>query len=78
VLVVEVLLAPGGVDAGGLQMAVRVRADPHVLPGRGDSQSGDALDVLGLRELVALVVQVLEALAALAALDPGPGAVDSA
>ena len=36
--VVEVLLAAGRVDPGGLDVPVRVRRDPHVLPGRRDDQ----------------------------------------
>ena len=41
--VVEVLLAARRVDAGRLQMAARVRADPHVLPGGRDRQRADAI-----------------------------------
>ena len=35
-VVVAVLLAPSGVNAGGLEMAPRVRTDPHVAPSRGN------------------------------------------
>ena len=52
--VVEVLLAAGGVDPRGLQVAARVRADPHVLPGRRDAELGDPLDVLGLGDALAV------------------------
>src|ERR1700689_4081071 len=40
-LVVEVLAAPGCVDAGCLQMAERIRADPHVSPRRRDYERMD-------------------------------------
>ena len=44
--VVAVLLAPPGVAAGRLQMAVRAGADPDVGPGRRDGQLADALQGL--------------------------------
>jgi hypothetical protein len=45
--VIQVLPASGGVDTGGLQVAERVRADPHVFPRRRDDQVSDALEILG-------------------------------
>ena len=46
--VVEVLLAPGVVDARRLDVAVRVRADPDLLPGRRDRRAPDPLDHLAV------------------------------
>ena len=43
-VVVAVLLAPGGVDAGRLDVAHRVGADPDVLPGRRDGELADPLE----------------------------------
>src|SRR6185312_2437679 len=45
-LVVQVLLASGGVDARRLQVAERVRADPDVLPRRRDAELADPRQVL--------------------------------
>ena len=42
-LVVEVLLAPGVVDPGRLDVPVGLRADPDLLPRRGDRQRADPL-----------------------------------
>ena len=42
-VVVEVLASTGVVGADGLDVPVRVRADPDVLPGRRDDEGGDAL-----------------------------------
>jgi hypothetical protein len=39
---VAVLLAAAGVARGGLDVALRIGADPHVGPGRGDDQRFDA------------------------------------
>ncbi len=73
--VVDVLLAPALVAAGGLDMAARVGADPDVGPGRRDHQLGDA--VLGgcVVDRLPIGVEIGEALADLAAVDPGVGVV---
>ena len=42
-LVVEVLPPPGGVGADGLDVPVRIRADPDVLPRRRDDERRDPL-----------------------------------
>jgi hypothetical protein len=70
-VVVAVLLAPGGVGAGGLQVAERVGADPHVLPGRRDAERADPGEHVGVGHPAAVAVAVLEALPALAPGDPG-------
>ena len=64
--VVEVLAAPGVVGADGLQVAVGVGRDPHVLPRRRDDEVLAALHLLGV-EAVAVLVEVDEALAGPAA-----------
>ncbi len=50
--VVEVLPAPGGVEPDGLDVPVRPRADPHLLPGGGDYQVLDAREIAGGNWLV--------------------------
>ena len=47
---IAVLLAPARVAAGGLQVAVRVGADPHLGPGRRDRQRADAPQRLGIAD----------------------------
>src|SRR5437763_2919521 len=74
-LVVEVLLAPGGVESGGLQVAVGERADPHLLPGGRDPELVDPAQHLRVLDLAAAVVEVLESLSAPPAADSRPGAV---
>src|SRR3954447_2154095 len=59
--VVEVLLAPPLVDAGGLDVAAWVWADPHVLPRGRDDQLVDAREDLGLAQPLAVGVEVDEA-----------------
>src|SRR4051794_30601506 len=76
-LVVQVLLAPGVVHAGCLDVAQRVRADPDVLPRGRDSELGDPLEDLRIGDAATLRVEVLEALAAPAAGQAGTGAVGS-
>ena len=61
--VVEVLAASGGVGAGGLQVAVGDRADPHIGPGWRDHQCLDALDLLGVQR-VPMGVGIAETLVA--------------
>jgi hypothetical protein len=68
--VVAVLLAPGVVDARRLEMASRVRADPHVLPRRRDRELADAREHLWIVDLAPVVV-VGEPAPALDAGDPG-------
>src|SRR5690606_34271417 len=58
-LVVEVLAPARGVDPGGLDVAVRERADPHLGPGRRDRESGDARPRLGI-DRVAVGVAIRE------------------
>src|SRR5437588_8821613 len=61
--VIQVLPAPGRVDAGGLEVAERVRAHPHVLPGRRDGQLADPGQVLGRLDAPPPVIYVAEAAA---------------
>ena len=46
VRMVAVLLAPGGIEAGRLQVPRRIGADPDLLPGRRDPEPLDALALL--------------------------------
>ena len=56
-LVVVAVLAPaGGVEPGGLDVAVRPRADPHVLPGRRDRQGADPVEAVVLDQGAVVVV----------------------
>src|SRR5882672_11386562 len=52
--VVAVLLATARVAGGGLDVAVRVRADPHVGPRGWDHQAVDALALRGVPDLRAV------------------------
>ena len=52
--VVAVLLAPARVAAGGLDVAVGVRADPDVGPGRRDRQLADPLQGRGIAHRLAV------------------------
>ena len=74
--VVEVLLAAALVDAGGLDVAAGVRADPHVLPGRRDHQLVDARQDLGILDALAVGVEDREAAAAPTPAQAGAAAVD--
>src|SRR5581483_8923433 len=65
--VVQVLPAPGGVGAHGLQMAVLVGADPYVGPRRRDGQRPDAGDRLSFGNARPVAVQIHEPSAGLAA-----------
>jgi hypothetical protein len=58
--VVEVLLAPGGVDAGCLKMPERVGTDPNVLPGRRDRQLAETLGDVLVLDPAPLLVEVRE------------------
>jgi hypothetical protein len=75
VVVVAVLLAPGGVRPRRLEVAAGVRADPDVLPRGRDRELGDAGERLRLVDPLPVVVDVREAAAAADAPDPGSGAV---
>ena len=58
--VVEVLPAARGVDAGGLDVAAGIRADPDVLPGRRDHELVDPREDLGVRDGLPVLVEVAE------------------
>jgi hypothetical protein len=59
--VVQILFATGSVDTGRLEMSVRVPADLHLGPGRGDREHADpAEDLLGI-DAAAAAIGVLEA-----------------
>ena len=59
--VVQVLAAPGGVDAGRLQLRIRLRGDPDVFPRRRDHEGTDALELLVVLDRVSARVDVAEA-----------------
>src|SRR5579862_1218274 len=63
-LVVQVLPAARGVDAGGLKVTRRVGADPHILPSRRDHEIANAREVLGRLNTPTLGVDIAEASAA--------------
>ena len=67
-LVVKVLLAPGRIDPGCLQMPTRVHANPHIPPGRRDHELSDPLKHLGVVDPLSVRVEVLKPTAA-----PSPG-----
>src|ERR1700760_3753481 len=58
--VIEVLLATGRVDPGGLQVTHGIRADPHVLPGGWDRHRAYALEDLRVIDRVAVVIDIRE------------------
>ena len=70
-LVIAVLLAPLAVTAGGLEMAVRLRADPDVGPRRRDDERLDALQRAFVGDAVTPRIAVEEALAGAMAGDAG-------
>ena len=72
-LVVQVLPPSGGVGPRRLQVAQRVRADPHVRPGRRDRERADASDRLVVLDRFAVRPGVREA--ATTALPPDPRTV---
>jgi hypothetical protein len=74
-VVVAVLLASRGVDAGRLDVPHRIGADPDVLPGRRNAQLRDPLEHRGLADLAAVLVEVLEPAPAPTARDSRSGAV---
>ncbi len=61
--VVAVLLATASVAAGGLQVALRVAANPHIGVGRRDHQRGDARQGFAVAHALPLGVEVDEAVA---------------
>ncbi len=63
--VVEVLLAPRGVDARGLEVTELIPADPDVLPGRRNGEAADALQDGRVLDPVPVLVEVGEAAAPL-------------
>src|SRR5205085_12598312 len=69
-LVVPVLTAARSIRADGLQMPIRVGADPDVLPCRRDRERADALERLGVVDASAGGVDVNESPPAPAADDP--------
>ena len=71
--VVEVLLAPGAVDARRLESRSRVRRDPDVRPGGRDRERADALELLLVVDRPAVGVDVAEAPAP----EPAPAAAPS-
>ncbi len=75
--VIQVLLAPGGVNPGRLEMAQRVSAYPDLAPGRGDRQSAYALQRPGLLQAPASFVQEDETPATALPAQAGAGAVGS-
>ena len=64
IIVVAVLLATGGVDAGRLHMTARVGADPDVIPGGRDREIVDPLDHGRIVDPGTVVLVVAEAAAA--------------
>ncbi len=76
--VIAVLLAAPGVATGRLQMAVRVRTDPHIGIGRRDRQLVDARDDGGIADALAARIEVDEAAALAPPRVAGPRVVDIA
>jgi hypothetical protein len=74
-LVVEVLLAPGVIDAGCLDVAARVGADPDLGPGRRDRELGGSFDDLWILDPRPVLFLIAEATPAADPVDPGTGAV---
>ena len=76
--VVAVLLAPTGVAAGGLEMAVGVGTDPDLAIGRRNGQLVQPADFLGVADALAVGVEIDEALALPASTDARLAVVDVA
>src|SRR5450759_5200038 len=76
-LVVEVLLAPGRVNACGLQVPESIHTDPDLFPGRRDSELGDALEDLRIVDPHASGIVVPKATAATPTCDPRRGTARS-
>src|SRR3954452_501538 len=75
-VVIAVLLAPGVVVSGRLDVTARVGADPHVGPRRGNRERADPVPCLGVLDRIAVLVEVREPPAATDAPDPRRGAID--
>jgi hypothetical protein len=73
--VVDVLPPAGRIRADGLDVSVRVGADPDVIPGRWDDELANPLENLCVRDPCTVRIEVLEAAAAAAPGDPGPRAI---
>ena len=76
--VIPVLASPARVTAGGLDVTVRRRADPHPFPRRRNRQRSDPLDHRTGRYTLARVILVGKAVAAPDAADPRTGRIDVA
>src|SRR5207249_167177 len=77
-VVVPVLAAPPGVDAGGLDVAVGHGTDPHVLPGRRDDEVLDAGEGVGVGDAAPAGVEVDESPPRPPPRQAGTAAVDAA
>ena len=75
---VAVLLAPTGVAAGGLEMAVGVGTDPDLAIGRRNGQLVQPADLLGVADALAVGIEIDEALALPASTDARLAVVDVA
>lgn len=60
---VAILLAAARIAAGGLQVALRIGADPYAGIGRWNSQGIDAADHSGVAYLLASRIEINKALA---------------
>ena len=68
--VVQVLSAPGRVSADGLNVAIGLRRDPHLPPGRGNDQRLDPLHGVAVGQQFAFWTVVGKSFAAALARDP--------
>ena len=75
--VVEILLAPSGVEAGGLEMSQSVGADPNFPPCWWDSETAQAFKRLGVLDSAASLIEEDKAPAAAPPAQAGAGAVRS-
>jgi hypothetical protein len=69
VVVIPVLLTSAVVDPSGLDVAARVGADPHVLPGRRNDEGTDAVEGVTVGDPLSAGVDVDKALARASAPD---------
>ena len=76
-LVIQVLLAPGCIDSGGLQMPEWVPADPHFLPRGRNRQAANALEALLVPHAAPPMIEILKPAASPAAPQPQIGAIRS-
>jgi hypothetical protein len=74
-IVVAVLAAACGIGADGLDVALRIGADPHVLPGRRDNQGLDAGQDLRIADDGRIRPEVAEAAPAAPAQDARAGRI---